>query len=122
MHCGLPGVCWWRLPNWWCGWKHRHDERQQKPTGNEEASWTSKPLDVYLHGSDPTNDELPPDDLFGAYDPDDPDITPLGRLLYGTSEPPPDPDEDLPHVASGCSRLQLSRPAVLGSTRYMVFV
>ncbi len=54
------------------------------------------PLDVYLHGSDPTNDELPPDDLFGPYRADDPDMTPLGKLLYGTSEPPPDPDEDRP--------------------------
>lgn len=57
---------------------------------------TAQPLDVYLHGSDPDNADLPPDDLFAAYDPDDPDMTPLGKLLYGTSEPLPDPDEDQP--------------------------
>ena len=44
------------------------------------------PLDVYLHGSDPTNDELPPDNLFGPCSPDDPTVTPLQLLLYGTKD------------------------------------
>jgi hypothetical protein len=43
---------------------------------------TVEPLDVYGYGSDPTNDELPPDDLFAACDPDDPATTPLQLLLY----------------------------------------
>ena len=62
----------------------------------EESASTAQPLDVYLHGSDPDNDDLPDDDLFAAYDPDDPDITPLGRLLYGTSDPTPASEEDQP--------------------------
>lgn len=52
----------------------------------EESASTAQPLDVYGYGSDPTNDELPPDDLFAAYAPDDPGITPLGRLLYGVND------------------------------------
>lgn len=53
---------------------------------HEEDVVTAQPLDVYGNGSDPTNDELPPDDLFGPYDADDPDITPLGRLLDGVND------------------------------------
>ncbi len=41
-----------------------------------------EPLDVYGYGSDPTNDELPPDGIFGPVDVNDPDVTPLQRLLY----------------------------------------
>lgn len=62
----------------------------------EESASTAQPLDVYLKGSDPTNDELPPDDLFAPYAADDPDITPLGKLLYGTIGPPPASEEDRP--------------------------
>ena len=40
-----------------------------------------EPLDVYV-GSDPTRDEEPDGDIFGYVDPDDPDVTPLQRLLY----------------------------------------
>ncbi len=61
----------------------------------EESASTAEPLDVYLKGSDPVNADLPPDDLFAAYEPDDDSITPLGRLLYGV-KPTPDPDEDQP--------------------------
>ena len=41
-------------------------------------------------GSDPTNDELAdiPEDLFAPYRDDDPNITPLGRLLYGIEDTP----------------------------------
>lgn len=56
----------------------------------------TQPLDVYLHGSDPNNDELPDDDLFAPYAADDPDVTPLGRLLYGVKEPTPASEEDQP--------------------------
>lgn len=41
-----------------------------------------QPLEIYCFGSDPTNDELPPDGLFGPSD----DPTPLQILLYGTKE------------------------------------
>ena len=53
---------------------------------HEEDVVTALPLAVYGYGSDPTNEELPPDDLFAAYAPDDPGITPLGRLLYGVND------------------------------------
>ncbi len=49
---------------------------------------TTQLLDGWCVGDeasgDPTNDELPPDDLFGPYRADDPNMTPLGLLLYGT--------------------------------------
>ncbi len=46
------------------------------------------PLDVYGFGSDPEKSELPPDNLFGPCDPDDPTVTPLQRLLYGMESTP----------------------------------
>ncbi len=46
----------------------------------EEMKTEGDRLDVYV-GSDPTNDELPPDDLFGPVDPAD-NPTPLQLLLY----------------------------------------
>jgi hypothetical protein len=49
---------------------------------------TVQPLDVYGHGSDPVNADLPPDDLFGSYAADDPNVTPLGLLLYGKESTP----------------------------------
>ena len=42
---------------------------------------TAQPLDVYGYGSDPTNEELPPDDLFGPCRIED-NPTPLQLLLY----------------------------------------
>ncbi len=47
-----------------------------------------KPLKDIIVGSDPTNDELPPDDLFGPVDPND-HPTPLQILLYGLKRPVP---------------------------------
>jgi hypothetical protein len=37
---------------------------------------------------DPPNSDLPPDDLFAAYAADDPNVTPLGLLLYGIESTP----------------------------------
>jgi hypothetical protein len=54
----------------------------------EESASTAQPLDVYGFGSDPTVEEEPPDGLFAPYRADDPDITPLGRLLYGIEDDP----------------------------------
>ena len=45
------------------------------------------PLDIYLKGSDPTNDELPDCDLFGPW-PSDSDPPPLALLLYGKESTP----------------------------------
>jgi len=54
-----------------------------------EEEMTVEPIDVY-RGSDPTNEALRtiPPDLFARYAADDPDVTPLGLLLYGTESPP----------------------------------
>lgn len=49
----------------------------------------ARPLDVYLKGSDPTNQELRtiPADLFAAW-PVDSDPPPLALLLYGKERTP----------------------------------
>ena len=75
---------------------------------NEEASRTTTKASRASTGGGATrtarrpatrcNEELAdiPDDLFAPYAADDPDVTPLGRLLYGVKEPTPASEEDQP--------------------------